>query len=70
MVIKLSVLSDLSDIYTFRPTLGVYLQDQLSNRRLERLRYVFGHKYRIVHPTKKYDPSMDLSGLVECGFSM
>ncbi len=43
VVIKLSVLSELSDIYTFGPTLGVYLQDQMSDRRLERLYYVFGH---------------------------
>ncbi len=67
MVIKLS---DLSDIYTFGPTLGVYLQDQMSDRRLERLYYVFGHKYLIIHTTKGYDLSMDSSGPVECGFSM
>ncbi len=41
----------------------------MSDRRLGRLCYVFGHNYLTIHPTKKYDPSMDLSGLVECGFS-
>ena len=34
---------------------GLYLQDQMSDRRLERLYYVFGHNYLIIHPTKTYD---------------
>ncbi len=54
-------------------TLGapqVYLQDEMSDRRLERLYYVFGHNYLIIHPTKSYDLSMDSLGPVECGFSM
>ncbi len=70
VVIKLSVLSDLSDIYTFGPTLGVHLEDQMSDRKLERQYYVFGHNYLIIHPTKSYDLSMDSLGPVECGFSM
>ncbi len=40
----------------------------MSDSRLERLCYVFGHSYLIIHPTKRYDLSMDSSGPVECGF--
>ncbi len=41
----------------------------MSDRRLERLCDIFGHSY-LIHPTKRYDLSMDSSGPVGCGFSM
>ena len=70
VVIKLSVLSDLSDICTFGPILKALLQDQMSDRSLESLPYNIDHKILNIAPTGKYDLSMDLSDSVECEFSI
>ena len=70
VVIKLLVLSDLSDICTFGPILKALLQDQMSDRSLKSLPYKIYHKILNIAPTGKYDLSMDLSHCVEYEFSM
>ncbi len=47
VVIKLSVLSDLSDICTFGPILKALLQDQMPDRSLKSLPYTIDHKILI-----------------------
>ncbi len=69
VVIKLSVLSDLSDICIFCPILEALLQVQMSDRSLKNLPYNnTGHKILNIAPTGKYDLSMDLSDCVDCEF--
>ncbi len=70
MVIKSSVLSDLSDIYPFGPTLKALLQDQMSDRSLESLPYNIDHNILNIAPTGKYDLSIDLSDCVGYEFSI
>ena len=70
VVIKLSVLSDLSDICPFGPIPKALLQDQMSNRSLKSLLYNIDHKTINIAPTGKYYLSMDLSDGVEYEFSI
>ena len=70
VVIKLSVLSDLSDICTFGPILKALLQDQMSDRSLKSLHYNIDHKILNTAPTGSYDLSIDLSDCVKYEFSI
>ncbi len=70
VVIKLSVLSDLSDICTFGPILKALLQEQMSDRSLKNLLYNIDHKILNIPPTEKYDLSLDLSDCEEYEFSI
>ncbi len=68
VVIKLSVLSDLSDICTFGPIPKALMQDQMSDKSLKSLPYNIDHKILNIALTGKYDLSMDLSDCIEYEF--
>ena len=72
VVIKLWVLSDLSDICIFGPILKALLRDQMSDGSRKSLPYNIDHKILNMAPTGKYDLSMDFSDCdcVEYEFSI